>query len=178
MKTSWYLYILTCSLHVQCYANQVDFIGAALWSIGPKSSRSVSGCKSRGTLTLILFMSTQRAAQGFFLVRPVQTEGWCGCVFEGAGQHWLWGRERERDWQVSIKALKNGAGIKGVPREGRVTELQPFPSAPQRYVETMHLRHWAKENGKCWVKWSYGRWGEGFHLVPAVTHKRTHIIIL
>lgn len=79
-------------LHVQCYANLGDFIGAALWSIGLQSSRPLCGRKSGGTLTLILFMSTQRAAQGSFSVRPVQTEGWCGRVFEGAGLHWLLGR--------------------------------------------------------------------------------------
>lgn len=86
--------IFKSRLRVDCYANLGNFVGAALWSIGLQSSRPLCGRKSGGTLTLILFMSTQRAAQGSFSVRPVQTEGWCGRVFEGAGLHWLLGRER------------------------------------------------------------------------------------
>lgn len=130
IKSCQYLHVFSRRLPVQFYANLLDFTGAALWSIGLQSSRPVCGRESGGTLTLILFMSTQKAAQGSFLVRPVQTEGWCGLVFEGAGLHWLWGREG--GWQVTIKALKRWGWDQGVPRKRRVTEPQPFPSAPQR----------------------------------------------
>lgn len=91
----------------------------------------------------LIYEHTKGSTRGL-LVGPVQTEGRCGWVFEGAGSHWLWGRES--GWQVSLKALKNGAGIRGYEGRGAWGSLSLLPLLPrdEQGLGTICLRCGAK----------------------------------
>lgn len=103
--------------------------------IGP-----ISGHKCFGTLTLILFMSTQRAAQGVFWWSLFKQKADVDGSFRGPG-HIDSGKREPLTGQFKRLEKKNGAGIRGT-EGGRIQGASAFSHcSPEttRSFETISL---------------------------------------